>query len=287
VAQARAVGYMLRPLVEYLPARQALHTQISDPSLDYDRLQASATAVRAKLARGTAAVLHYEHLISEFAANDAIVIPVLWGERKRHENALHILLPKENVTFVYLNLDTHLEDFKFWMAHELAHVYTPHLAGSDAGEDFADAFAGALLFPEQLAHQAYAEAARKKSSSAVIDVLHSFASHHAISLYSVFNEVRKYSRHAGLKPLVLEEQQVHAARNSAGVRGRLVSAAIFEPSPPSPSIYVTAAKQVFQSSFFSALQAMLKDRGTGAGYVQQILSISVADAQGLHAELLR
>jgi len=32
-----------------------------------------------------------------------------------------------------LNLDTHLEDFKFWMAHELAHVFTPALAGKDEG----------------------------------------------------------------------------------------------------------------------------------------------------------
>jgi Zn-dependent peptidase ImmA (M78 family) len=55
------------------------------------------------------------------------------GEKKRHENALHILLPAEKVTFIYLNLDTHLEDFKFWMAHELAHVYTPELAGKDEG----------------------------------------------------------------------------------------------------------------------------------------------------------
>lgn len=287
VAQARAIGYMLRPLVDYLPARQALHTQISDPSLEYERMQASAAAVRQKLARGSEAVLHYEHLISEFAANDAIVVPVLWGERKRHENALHILLPKESVTFVYLNLDTRLEDFKFWMAHELAHVYTPQLAGTDAGEDFADAFAGALLFPQPLAHKAYAEAARKHSPGAIVEVLNSYASEHSISLYSVYNEVRNYVKHAGLKPLGLDEKQVHAIRNSAGVRGALVSAAIFKPAPPPPSTYIAAAKQVFQSSFFAALQSMLKDRGTGAGYVQQVLSVSMADAQGLHAELLR
>lgn len=37
------------------------------------------------------------------------------------------------------------------MTHELAHVYTPEIAGKDEGEDFADAFAGALLFPRELA----------------------------------------------------------------------------------------------------------------------------------------
>ena len=42
------------------------------------------------------------------------------------------------------------------MAHELAHVFTPRLAGHEEGEDFADAFAAALLFPKELACAAYA-----------------------------------------------------------------------------------------------------------------------------------
>ncbi|MCZ3114980.1 hypothetical protein NYZ21_21315, partial [Acinetobacter baumannii] len=86
----------------------------------------------------------------------------LWGEKQLHANALHIALPAERVTFVFVNLDTKLEDFKFWMAHELAHVYTPYMAGKEEGEDFADAFAGALLFPQPCAIEAYGDAARSK-----------------------------------------------------------------------------------------------------------------------------
>ena len=84
-----------------------------------------------------------------------------------------------------LNLDTHLEDFKFWMAHELAHVFTPELAGKDDGEDFADAFAGALLFPQELAHHAYVSASHRRTPSGVIGALHDFARDHMISLFSV------------------------------------------------------------------------------------------------------
>ena len=47
-------------------------------------------------------------------------------------------------------------------------MYTPELAGKDEGEDFADAFAGALLFPKELAQLAYADAARKHSASSII-----------------------------------------------------------------------------------------------------------------------
>lgn len=285
VLRARAMGAMLKPLVGYLPARQSLRTQISDTSLVYDHLQATVAAVRSKLGIGQAAVLSYEHLIAQFADNDAVIVPVMWGEKKRHENALHILLPAEKVTFIYLNLDTHLEDFKFWMAHELAHVYTPELAGKEEGEDFADAFAGALLFPKELAHQAYIKASVKRTTSSVISALHVFAKEHQISLFSVFAEVNKYAAAMGLAPLKADEQDVHAVRNS--VRGELVSATLFKPLPPDPKTYIASAHSVFHSLFFIALQAMLRDRGTGAGYVQQVMSVALPDAQAVYDELTR
>lgn len=287
VLRARAMGAMLKPLVRYLPARQSLRTQISDTSLAYEHLQATVAAVRSKLGIGQGAVLFYEHLIAQFAANDAVIVPVMWGEKKRHENALHILLPAEKVTFIYLNLDTHLEDFKFWMAHELAHVYTPELAGKDEGEDFADAFAGALLFPKELAHQAYVSASSKRTSSGIISALYTYAQEHLISLYSVFNEVSKYAQATGLTPLKVSEKDVHAVRTSDGIRGDLVSSTFFKPVPPDPATYIALAQGVFHSSFFVALQAMLRDRGTGPGYVQQVLSIALPDAQAIYDELTR
>ena len=285
VLRARAMGEMLKRLVQYLPARQSLRTQISDASLAYDHLQATVAAVRSKLGIGLGAVLSYEHLINQFIGNDAVIVPVMWGEKKRHENALHILLPSEKVTFIYLNLDTHLEDFKFWMAHELAHVYTPDLAGKDEGEDFADAFAGALLFPKELAHQAYVSASAKRTSGSAISALHSFANEHGISLFSVFTEVRKYASAQRLPSLKASEKDVHAVRNS--VRGKLVSDTLFKPLPPDPKTYIASAHGVFQSPFFIALQAMLHDRSTGSGYVQQVLSVALPDAQALYEELTR
>ncbi len=287
VLRARAMGAMLKPLVAYLPARQSLRTQISDTSLAYAQLQATVAAVRTKLGIGQGAVLPYQHLIAQFAANDAVIVPVMWGEKQRHENALHILLPAEKVTFIYLNLDTHLEDFKFWMAHELAHVYTPDMAGTDEGENFADTFAGALLFPKELAQQAYAAAGRKHTAGSVITVLHAFAQQHTISLFSVFSEVNKYALAMGLAPLRVAERDVHAARNSDGIRGELVSAALFKPLRPDAATYIALAHGVFQSSFFMALQALLRARGTASGYVQQVLGIAFPDAQAVHDELTR
>lgn len=283
--KAMSMGAMLKPLVPYLPPPRALRTQIPSPSVGYDTLQITAAAVREKIGIGSQAVLRYEHLINEFHENDAVIIPVMWGHRQNHGNALHILLPDEKVTFIYLNLDTHLEDFKFWMAHELAHVYTPELAGKNEGEDFADAFAGALLFSKELSQAVYAETIHAKSKGGEMEILREYAHSHFISLYSVFREVSNYAQAASLPALRVTAEDIHMVRNMA--RGDLVSQALFNPLPPEAATYIAAANSVFNSSFFHALQRMLHERGTGAGYIQQLLDISLKDAMALHAELVR
>ena len=55
------------------------------------------------------------------------------------------------------------------------------------------------------------------------------------------------------------------------------------PSPPCTA----AAHSVFKSAFFTALQALLRERGTGAGCVQQVMRVPLADAKAIHDELLR
>lgn len=283
--RAQFIGALLRPLVGYLPGLKALRTLIPAPTTLYAELQGAVASVRQKLGLGPETVVSYAHLIKEFAANDAVIVPVMWGVKQKHENALHILLRTENVTFIFLNLDSHLEDFKFWMAHELAHVFTPNLAGTDEGEDFADAFAGALLFPRDLAQKAYGQAAHKQTASSQLEVLQEYARAHEISLYNVFCEVRKYTKALDLPALKIVDKSIHAVRTMK--RGELVSAVLFKPSPPDPATYIASARNTFQSSFFDALKRMVLEKGTGAGYIQQILDSSITDARALHDEIVR
>jgi transcriptional regulator with XRE-family HTH domain len=284
IVKAMAMAALLKPLVAYLPQRRALHLLLPNPSTDYAKLQDVVTQVRGRLGIGAQAVLGYEHLIKEFKDNDALLVPVLWGEKQNHKNALHILLPADKVTFVYLNLDTHLEDFKFWMAHELAHVYTPDLAGSNEGEDFADAFAGALLFPKACAEVAYADACKGRSVTAMLNALLAHAHEHSISLYSVFKQAQNYAQAKGLSPLSISDKQVHLTRNN--LRNGLVSETLFKPMPPKSEDLIAATERVFLSDFFITLKKMLLERGTGAGYLQQILDIGLQDAAALHGALV-
>ncbi len=284
IVKAMAMAALLKPLVAYLPERRALHTSLPNPSTDYAPLQHAVSQVRQKLGIGPVSVLRYERLIDEFRDNDALLVPVLWGEKQNHKNALHILLPADQVTFVYLNLDTHLEDFKFWMAHELAHVYTPELAGTDRGEDFADAFAGALLFPQACAELAYAKATQSRGATAMLAALLEAAHEHTISLNTVYLQVQAYAKAKGLKPLPLEDRQIHAVRNS--VRDGLVSKALFAPAPPDAAELIKASSNVFRSDFFVAMRQLLNEHGTGAGYLQQVLDIGLQDATAMRAALV-
>lgn len=285
IIQAQHTGNLLRPLVPYLPAPKSLRTYIASPSCQYTQLQNAVASVRQKLGIGLRSVMSYSQLIKEFSDNDAVIVPVMWGKKSRHENALHILLKSENVTFIFLNLDSHLEDFKFWMAHELAHVYTPDLAGTDEGENFADAFAGALLFPRELAQEAYAQATHKTSVSGQLKVIQQCADDHAISLNSVYIEVNNYAKSLELPLLDINSKSIHALRSMK--QGELVSETLFKPLPPEPVVYMAASRNMFKSDFFDALKKLVKDKETSAGYIQQILASSLTDANALYKELMR
>ncbi len=284
VIKAMTMGALLKALVPYLSAVPQLRRQVPEPSADYAALQDVVSQVRKHLGLGDGGVLHYEQLLSEFADNGAVVVPVMWGALQNHKNALHILLPQERVTFIFLNLDTHLEDFKFWMAHELAHVFTPQLAGKDEGEDFADAFAGALLFPKELARAVYSQVAGQPLAQEA-QVLRTAAHEHGISLNTVFQQVNGFARSQGLPALQHVELDIHKMRNAH--RGKLVSETLFAPLPPPTSAYLAASERVFQSDFFPALRRMVRDKQTGAGYIQQVMDIPMQDALALHGELTR
>jgi transcriptional regulator with XRE-family HTH domain len=285
IAKAEGIGMLLKPLVAHLPELQALRTLITSPSIDYDKLQLIVSQTRARLGIGEQAELEYQHLIGEFKECGAVLVPVLWGAKGNHENALHIRLPQEDVTFIFLNLDTHLEDFKFWMAHELAHVLTPDLSGKNEGEDFADAFAGALLYPKACAEQTYRAITQQSTYNGGMEILLEQAGAHMISLNTVFQQVQQYAKANKLMTLPIEDRSIHAVRNT--LRGPLVSATMFDPMPPSPQRYIAACENTFQTGFFQALKRMIHRNGTGAPYIQQVLDTPLQDALALHEELQR
>lgn len=282
VEKAEHVGWLLRPLVKFLPAQSQIRPVFRSSEYSDDAVASAAAEVRQKLV-GKKQVLKYGDLIQEFSRCGAVVVPVLWGEQEKHKNALHIHLPKEDVTFIFLNLDTRVEDFKFWMAHELAHVYTPHLSGSDEGEDFAELFAGELLFPTEMATAAYETIKGLRTQTLKLDYLKELASKQEISLYTVYSRVQSYVKAQKLPKLNISEASVHKLRNLHVTEN--MSEKLFRGASPGAEKYVKVTREKFESGFFNALSKMIEEQDVGSGYLQQILNITHSEAIEIHQVL--
>lgn len=286
-AHAQTMGEMLKHLVPYIPFdKLAMPPVLKSPVLEYKYLQDVAQKVRSEIGLNETQRINFEHLILHFKKLQAVLIPVLWGSKNRHENATHIFLPDSMTTWVYLNLDVNILDFKFWMAHELGHCLAPDLRGN-AGEDFADAFAGALLFPHKLAREAYEVISVVNNARLQINEINKIAFQHVIAPYSVYCQVNAYAEHAGLKTLDLVPA-IHKAATSINKELQLTSKIVFEKADaePEPSIYIEKINEIFSTPFFDILSQYLKDSGKGPGFIQTIMDVSTLDARGIHSELM-
>ncbi|MEX2131236.1 MAG: helix-turn-helix domain-containing protein [Pseudohongiellaceae bacterium] len=284
IEKAQDMGRLLRELVPYLPFDTLeVPPVLKEPGTRYDYIQQVVAKVRQDLMVSADATLDFHHLIRRFAALQTVLIPVLWGNRKRHENALHIYLPDSRTTWVYLNLDVNLHDFKFWMAHELGHCLSPDLRNEDA-EDFADAFAGALLFPKDKAEAAYACLKRSKTAAGFEKRLFELAKREIISPYTILMEVNKFAEHFGHVPLK-KDHDFFKDLTRFNQQYPNVSKIILDTEQTSAADFVSRSGEALATPFFGILRQYLSKSDQGPSYVQTVMDLPLLDAKGIHAEL--
>jgi transcriptional regulator with XRE-family HTH domain/Zn-dependent peptidase ImmA (M78 family) len=291
IEKAQEIGRFLRYLVPYLPFNTfEMPPVLKSPRCDYDYLRMVTAKVREDFNLGSVACVDFTHLIRRFSELQAVVIPVMWGARQRHENALHIYLPDSGSTWVYLNLDTNIHDFKFWMAHELGHSLSPSLEGDDA-EDFADAFAASLLYPHELAEKAYASIISQVSPAAKIAKVIGLADQLTISPWTVIGQVNKYAEFTRQAQIQLSQSDFPGAVTNFNKKYKNLSEALFgnidldEHGKPSAHDYLHKVEAVFETPFFNLLRKYLKEQNKGYGFVQTVLDMPLLDARSIHAEL--
>ncbi|MEY8239477.1 MAG: helix-turn-helix transcriptional regulator [Cycloclasticus sp.] len=290
IENAQEIGRFLRHLVPYLPFDTLeMPPVLKSPSCDYEYLCKATSKVRADINLGQTDEVDFQHLIRSFTNLQAVVVPVLWGSKKTHENAIHIHLPDSQSTWVYLNLDVNIHDFKFWMAHEYGHCLSPNLEGDEA-EDFADAFAASLLYPHELAKQAYATITAQSTLAKKINHVIELANHMTISPYTVLNQANKYAVSEEKFEIDLGKG-FHGATANFNKRFENLSDALFgasdldEHGKPSAREYIAKAKDDFETPFFEMLKKYLQEHDKGAGFVQTVLNIPLLDSRSIHAEL--
>ncbi|KAF0219400.1 MAG: XRE family transcriptional [Geobacteraceae bacterium] len=286
VEQAKDMGRILEVLVPYLPFDDlALPATLRRPVNEYEYVHKAARRVREEIGVHEGDEIHFEKLIDFFSKLHAVLIPVLWAHKDKHENALHIYLPDSLTTWIYLNLDCKLHDFKFWMSHELGHVLAPQLQG-DEGEDFAEAFAGALLIPQELAAREYEALHRLNIIGKQINRIKETADRLVVSPLTVYYEINKYAEFKGTAKIDLDsDNEIHKATSNFNKSYKPVSEILFGTKEPSASRYIACAKEAFNSPFFDILKKYLKAHRKSASFVQSTLNIPLLDAQSVYGEL--
>ena len=286
IEAAKYTGSLLEKLVPYLPFDNLSRPpSLIDPKLDYEYIHRITKEIRSAIGATGTSEISFQHLISFFNQYHAVIIPVFWGSKDQHENALHIYLPKTMTTWIYLNLDSKIHDFKFWMAHELGHVKSPDLKDDEA-EDFADAFAGALLIDKETAKKEYAQMCRLRTIPKQINRLKETAENLVVSPITVYYEINKYARHINKPEIDLETNHaIYKATTVFNKQYMTVSQSLFKNKKPTASEYLSCPKKLFQSPFFDALRSFLKENKKSAGFIQSILNLPLADAHYLHEEL--
>lgn len=286
IEQAHDMGRILALLVPHLPFDDLSQPPfLKSPVMDYAYVQKAVRRVRVEIDVKEGEEVNFAALIGFFNDLHAVIIPVLWGNKENHENALHIYLPDSMTTWIYLNLDCRLHDFKYWMAHELGHVYTPQLK-DDEGEDFAEAFAGALLFPEESAGREYTQLRRIPNVGGQINHIKAVAERLVVSPLTVYYEINKYADHHKLPKIDLESnQEIHRATSNFNKGYQSVSEYLFETKQPTPAQYIACAKERFGSPFFELLKEYVVAKRKSASFFQSILNIPLLDARNVYEEL--
>lgn len=283
---AKDKGFLLEQLSSYLPFDNlSAPPVLIEPRLNYKYVQQAALEVRKAINKQDNPKIDFNDLIDFFNRYHAVIIPVFWGNKENHENALHIYLPRSRTTWIYLNLNSKIHDFKFWMAHELGHVKAPELSTEQA-EDFADLFAGSLLFNQDLAAKAYNELIGLSGQKPKLSRIKETAEELTIAPLTVYFEINRYAEYTDQPKINLENDHAIFRVNTAFCsQYKSVAEHLFDTLPPNTEEYIKSARKCFNSPFFDSLKQMIQEKRKSTGFLQAILNLSPTDAHALYKGL--
>lgn len=289
MARAQDMGHLLRPLVHYLNFDPFVGPpSLKHPSTDYRYLQELVAKLRREIDVAIDAPIDFSTLIALFESYQAVIVPTLWGKQSQHENALHIHLPESQTTWIYLNLDVEVHDFKFWMVHELGHVLTIDLLKKgqlDDAEDFSDGFAGAFLFPEPMAKQAYKAYKRQRSARGRLEVLTEWAELHTISPLSVYKETQKYAEAHNLTFSEIDDTTLHITVTQFNKGFYSLAENLFDDAAPSADQFIRVAQEKFGTEFFKAFATYVREKQPSPNNIASILCVNPMDARAYYDAL--
>ncbi|HED08198.1 MAG TPA: XRE family transcriptional regulator [Ignavibacteria bacterium] len=277
---AQQMGFALREITEYLPSEMMIKpSELKQPVNEYSYIQKIVNLVRKKY-NITEDRLNFKEVISILNSFNVILIPQLLGTKNQHENALHIYLPDSQTTWVFINLDTKIFDFKFWLSHELGHILTPSLEDKKA-EDFADNFAGAFLFPSNLAEENYFKIKAIRGIYKKIDYTIKIANQLIISPITIYKEINKFAEFRKLPGINLEPHIFKATTNFTK-KYKLMSRHLFKDEKPDAETYIKTVEEKYETIFFKLLEKLYLAKGLTEGYIKTVMNLPITDAKEIY-----
>lgn len=283
IKRAKEMGYALEQLVEYLPPELMIKPpELKTPHDNYEYIQNVVKVIRDRF-NITDWEIKFTEVINIINDFNAILIPVMLGSQKAHENALHIYLPESKTTWIYINLDTKIFDFKFWLTHELGHILTPSINGNEA-ENFADNFAGAFLFPREIAEIKYKDIVQLRRKQERVNLIIDIARELIISPITILKEIEKYSKINNLKNVDVGEN-FYASCTKFTNYYKLISENVFGLQKPNVEHYINVSKEKFGTIFFDLLKKYNEKEGLTSGYIKTVLNLPPTDVKEIFSYL--
>ena len=277
--RARAMGRAAALLVPYFPfGRLNSPARLINPSISAPYIEEAAAETRASI-RAIDMEIRFQDIIGLFSSLKTVLVPVLWGEKESLDNALHIYLPDSQTSLVYVNLDTKLFDFKYWMLHELAHIKTIGAFSGKESEVFADAFAAAVLVPKALAESEGNRIRRLTAMGSKLSSLLKLAETLIVSPITLAKRIDEESIQNGNGEVI--GKAIFGATTNFNKKYRLVSEILLGEANPDAKSLISVSTTVFGSPIYSAIHAYIADHAPSEGIISACLGVGPADAKAI------
>jgi len=157
---------------------------------------------------------------------------------------------------------------------------------NEVAEDFADAFAGALLFPEAAAAAAYDRYCRKKTEPAKVREIMEIAKDYVISPFSVYKEMEKLVAARKLEFCPVDEKLLHAEISAFNKRFKTISQILFDGCIPSADHFMRVGNEKFNTPVFKVLGDYVRETQVSDSTISRMLDIPLVDAREMRKALV-
>jgi hypothetical protein len=156
----------------------------------------------------------------------------------------------------------------------------------DQAEDFAEGFAGALLYPESAAENGFKAYKRQRTEQSRLAHIFAAAKEYTISPLSIYLELKNYAR-AHDEPFTgIEPKWLHAEITGFNKRFPTLSEFLFDGDQPTADQFMRVAQEQFGTDFFKAFAQYIREREPSPSTIAGILSVSPMDARAYQDALI-